>query len=56
MTARFAQLHPGRTERIVLNTMGGTMANPQVMERLLTLSTQAAEDPPGSGSRPVWNG
>ncbi|MBT3153845.1 alpha/beta hydrolase [Streptomyces sp. CHD11] len=45
VTARFAQLHPERTERIVLNTMGGTMANPQVMERLLTLSTQAAEDP-----------
>ncbi|MGW6292601.1 alpha/beta fold hydrolase [Streptomyces sp. NPDC055058] len=45
VTARFAQLHPERTERIVLNTMGGTMANPKVMERLLTLSTQAAEDP-----------
>ncbi|MEU3945623.1 alpha/beta hydrolase [Streptomyces sp. NPDC029526] len=45
VTARFAQLHPERTERIVLNTMGGTMANPKVMERLLTLSTEAAEDP-----------
>lgn len=45
VTARFAQLHPERVERIVLNTMGGTMANPAVMERLRTLSTQAAEDP-----------
>jgi 2-hydroxy-6-oxonona-2,4-dienedioate hydrolase len=45
VTARFAQLHPGRVERIVLNTMGGTMANPKVMERLYTLSMEAAEDP-----------
>jgi 2-hydroxy-6-oxonona-2,4-dienedioate hydrolase len=45
VTARFAQLHPERVERIVLNTMGGTMANPVVMERLYTLSMQAAEDP-----------
>lgn len=44
-TARLAQLYPERVERIVLNTMGGTMANPQVMERLYTLSMQAAEDP-----------
>lgn len=45
VTARFAQLFPEKVERIVLNTMGGTMANPKVMERLLTLSTEAAEDP-----------
>lgn len=45
VTARFAQLHPERVERIVLNTMGGTMANPQVMERLYTLSMDAARDP-----------
>ncbi|MCK7641978.1 alpha/beta hydrolase [Corynebacterium sp. P6145] len=44
-TARLAQQYPERVERIVLNTMGGTMANPKVMERLLTLSTEAAEDP-----------
>jgi len=44
-TARFAQLYPERTERIVLNTMGGTMANPKVMERLYTLSMEAAADP-----------
>ena len=30
---------------IVLNTMGGTMANPKVMERLYTLSMEAAKDP-----------
>ena len=29
----------------MLNTMGGTMANPQVMERLYTLSMEAAKDP-----------
>jgi 2-hydroxy-6-oxonona-2,4-dienedioate hydrolase len=45
VTARYAQLHPERVERIVLNTMGGTMANPKVMERLYTLSMEAAEDP-----------
>lgn len=44
-TARFAQTHPERVERIVLNTMGGTMANPAVMERLFTLSMEAAKDP-----------
>lgn len=45
VTARFAQLHPEKVERIALNTMGGTMANPKVMERLLTLSSEAAQDP-----------
>lgn len=45
VTARFAQLFPERVERIALNTMGGTMANPQVMERLYTLSMEAAQDP-----------
>lgn len=45
VTARFAIDHPERVERIVLNTMGGTMANPVVMERLYTLSMEAAKDP-----------
>ncbi|QTJ66854.1 alpha/beta hydrolase [Rhodococcus sp. ZPP] len=45
VTARFAADHPDRVERIVLNTMGGTMANPKVMERLYTLSMEAAKDP-----------
>lgn len=44
-TAKFAQTHPERVERIVLNTMGGTMANPEVMQRLYTLSMEAAENP-----------
>ncbi|MFC9839274.1 alpha/beta fold hydrolase, partial [Rhodococcus sp. NPDC127530] len=45
VTARFAADHPDRVERIALNTMGGTMANPKVMERLYTLSMEAAKDP-----------
>ena len=45
VTAQLAIDHPDRVERIVLNTMGGTMANPQVMERLYTLSMEAAKDP-----------
>jgi 2-hydroxy-6-oxonona-2,4-dienedioate hydrolase len=45
VAARYAQTRPERVERIALNTMGGTMANPQVMERLYTLSMEAAKDP-----------
>jgi 2-hydroxy-6-oxonona-2,4-dienedioate hydrolase len=45
VTARFAIEHPEKVERVVLNTMGGTMANPKVMERLYTLSMEAARDP-----------
>jgi 2-hydroxy-6-oxonona-2,4-dienedioate hydrolase len=45
VTAKLAQLQPERVDRIVLNTMGGTMANPKVMERLYTLSMDAARDP-----------
>ena len=45
VTARYAIDHPERVEKIVLNTMGGTMANPKVMERLYTLSMEAAQDP-----------
>jgi 2-hydroxy-6-oxonona-2,4-dienedioate hydrolase len=45
VTARYAVDHPDRVEKIVLNTMGGTMANPKVMERLYTLSMEAAKDP-----------
>ncbi len=45
VTARYAIERPDRVERIALNTMGGTMANPQVMERLYTLSMEAAKDP-----------
>lgn len=45
VTARLAQTQPDRVQRVVLNTMGGTMANPKVMERLYTLSMEAAKDP-----------
>ena len=45
VSARFAIDHPEKVERILLNTMGGTMANPVVMERLYTLSMEAAKDP-----------
>nr|WP_256127845.1 alpha/beta hydrolase [Arthrobacter sp. SDTb3-6] len=45
VAARFAIDHPEKVERILLNTMGGTMANPAVMERLFTLSMEAAKDP-----------
>jgi 2-hydroxy-6-oxonona-2,4-dienedioate hydrolase len=45
VTGRFAIDNPERVERIALNTMGGTMANPQVMVRITELSLAAAEDP-----------
>jgi len=45
VAARVAQWHPDRVDRIALNTLGGTMANPAVMERIYTLSMEAAEDP-----------
>ena len=56
VSARYAIDHSERVEKIVLNTMGGTMANPKVMERLYTLSMEAAQDPSWNGSRPAWNG
>lgn len=45
VSARFAQQHPDRVDKIVLNTAGGTMANPEVMKRIYTLSMEAAKDP-----------
>lgn len=45
VSARYAIDFPDRVNKIVLNTMGGTMANPIVMERLYTLSMEAAKDP-----------
>jgi 2-hydroxy-6-oxonona-2,4-dienedioate hydrolase len=35
---KFAARNPGRVDRLVLNTPGGTMATPQVMERIRSLS------------------
>lgn len=45
VSMKFAVAHPERTKRIVLNTPGGTEARPEVMERLRSLSQQAADDP-----------
>ena len=45
VAARFAIDHPDRIDRLVLNTAGGSQADPVVMERLKTLSMRAATDP-----------
>lgn len=45
VTARLAIDHPEKVERVVLNTMGGTRADPKVMGALYNLSMEAAADP-----------
>jgi 2-hydroxy-6-oxonona-2,4-dienedioate hydrolase len=45
VAARLAADHPDRVERVVLNTAGGSRAEPAVMARIKALSTRAAEDP-----------
>jgi 2-hydroxy-6-oxonona-2,4-dienedioate hydrolase len=45
VAARMAIDHPDRVERLVLNTAGGSQADPAVMSRLKSLSLQAASDP-----------
>ena len=42
---KFAARHPERVASLVLNTPGGTMATPEVMERIRSLSQAAADDP-----------
>lgn len=42
---KFAAAHPERTGKLVLNTPGGTMATPEVMEKIRGLSQAAADDP-----------
>jgi 2-hydroxy-6-oxonona-2,4-dienedioate hydrolase len=42
---KFAARHPDRVGRLVLNTPGGTMATPEVMERIRALSQAAADEP-----------
>jgi 2-hydroxy-6-oxonona-2,4-dienedioate hydrolase len=42
---KFAARYPERVGRLVLNTPGGTMATPVVMERIRSLSQAAADDP-----------
>jgi 2-hydroxy-6-oxonona-2,4-dienedioate hydrolase len=45
VAVKFAARYPDRVSRLVLNTPGGTMATPQVMERIRSLSQAAADDP-----------
>lgn len=45
VAARFAIQHPDRIARLVLNTTGGSRADPQVMSRLKELTLRAATDP-----------
>ncbi|MGC2655461.1 MAG: alpha/beta hydrolase [Mycobacterium sp.] len=45
VAARIAIDHPDKVERLVLNTAGGSQADPEVMQRIITLSMAAAEDP-----------
>lgn len=42
---KFAAAHPERVRSLILNTPGGTMATPEVMERIRSLSQAAADDP-----------
>ncbi|AEF38626.1 alpha/beta fold hydrolase [Hoyosella subflava] len=42
---KFAEQYPTLVDRMVLNTPGGTMATPEVMERIRSLSQAAADDP-----------
>ncbi|MBN9020435.1 MAG: alpha/beta hydrolase [Rhizobiales bacterium] len=45
VASRIAADHPERVDRLVLNTAGGSQADPVVMERLKTLSLRAASEP-----------
>ena len=45
VVSRAAADHPERVDRLVLNTAGGSQADPEVMKRIITLSMAAAENP-----------
>ncbi len=45
VASRAAADHPDRINRLVLNTAGGSQADPEVMKRIITLSMAAVEDP-----------
>jgi 2-hydroxy-6-oxonona-2,4-dienedioate hydrolase len=45
VAARAAVDHPDKIDRLVLNTAGGSQADPEVMQRIITLSMAAAENP-----------
>lgn len=51
VAARFAAKHPERVDRLVLNTAGGMIADPKVMERLKTLSLNAVRSPDREATR-----
>jgi 2-hydroxy-6-oxonona-2,4-dienedioate hydrolase len=56
VATRLAVDHPERVERLVLNTTGGSQADPEVMQRIKTLSMAAAENPDWEtvGARIRW--
>lgn len=45
VAVKFAAKYPERVDRLILNTPGGTMSNPEVMSRIRELSQAAADDP-----------
>jgi 2-hydroxy-6-oxonona-2,4-dienedioate hydrolase len=45
VAVKFAAAHPERVGKMVLNTPGGTMASPEVMDKIRGLSQAAADDP-----------
>ncbi|MDA2893662.1 alpha/beta hydrolase [Mycolicibacterium sp. BiH015] len=45
VAARIASDQPERVDRLVLNTAGGSQADPEVMKRIISLSMAAAENP-----------
>jgi 2-hydroxy-6-oxonona-2,4-dienedioate hydrolase len=45
LSVKFAAAYPERVKRLVLNTPGGSMSDPQVMSRIRSLSQAAADDP-----------
>jgi len=51
VAARFAALYPAYVDRLVLNTAGGMIADPKVMERLRTLSLNAVRSPDREATR-----
>ena len=56
VVARAAIDHPERVDRLVLNTAGGSQADPVVMNRIKTLSMAAATEPTWDKVQPriVW--
>jgi 2-hydroxy-6-oxonona-2,4-dienedioate hydrolase len=51
VAVKFAAAFPDRVRKLVLDTPAGTMARPQVMQRIRTLSQAAADDPSNENIR-----